>query len=117
VEKTEVVLYGKRANVENSGGDSRFYTSTLNDISVAREVKKIRLGAGASFETVQYPERTTAASPKRVDENVNARVTVDYNIQKWLQAGVSYTYKNRASNESDKTYKDNIAGLQLKGMF
>jgi hypothetical protein len=55
--------------------------------------------------------------PKRFDHNTNARVTVDYNIQKWLKAGAAYTYKNRCSNETANNYKDNIVGLNVKGMF
>ena len=117
LEKTEVVYYGKRGNVESSYSASRYYTSTLNDLSASREVNKFKVGVGTSFETVQYPEDTSATKGKRVDENFNARLTVDYSVQKWLKAGAAYPYKNRASNEKTNNYKDNVIGLELKGMF
>ncbi|HNW44962.1 MAG TPA: outer membrane beta-barrel protein [Elusimicrobiales bacterium] len=117
LEKTEVIYYGKRGNVETNFGNSRFYTSTLNDISASREVNKFKVGVGMSFETVQYPERSSATAAKRFDHNTNARLTVDYNIQKWLKAGAGYTYKNRSSNYSTNDYKDNVVGLEVKGMF
>lgn len=117
LDKTEVVYYGKRGNVESSYVASRYYTSTLNDISASREVNKFKVGVGANFETIQYPENTNAAKGARVDENVSARLTVDYSVQKWLKAGFAYMYKNRASNESANEYKDNVFGFELKGMF
>ena len=117
LEKTEVIYYGKRGNVESSYVNSRFYTSTLNDISASREVNKFKVGVGFGFESVEYPERTTAATAKRVDHNTNARLSVDYNVQKWLKAGLGYTYKNRTSNEHTNDYKDNVIGFEIKGTF
>ncbi len=117
LEKTDVILFAKRANVESSYLDSRFYTSTLTDITVTRQVKKIKAGVGISYEGVQYPEKNVSTNAKRLDKNTNVRLTAEYNIQKWLKADLGYTYKDRTSNEKGWEYKDNIVALGLKAMF
>ncbi|HBA59667.1 MAG TPA: hypothetical protein DCZ92_02360 [Elusimicrobia bacterium] len=118
LEKTEIVGFAKRANVETSGSVSRYYTSTLSDLSASREVRKIKLTVGGSFETVEYPEAlSTTSDKKRFDHNTNLRFTAEYNMQTWLKAGLGYQYKNRTSNVETNDYKDNVIGLELKGMF
>ncbi|OGS06469.1 MAG: hypothetical protein A2270_07220 [Elusimicrobia bacterium RIFOXYA12_FULL_51_18] len=117
MEKTEVVLYGKRANVESTFADSRFYTSTLNDLSASRELNKFKAGVGISYESVRYPEETPGSNAKRRDSNYNGRATLDYNVQKWLKAGVGYNYKTRRSNERSNNYVDNVVTLEVKGLF
>jgi len=52
VPKTDIVLYAKRANVETSYLTSRFYTSTLTDLSFSREVRKVKLTLGAGYEMI-----------------------------------------------------------------
>ncbi len=115
--KTEVILFGKRANVESVYADSRFYTSTLNDLSASRELNKFKAGVGVSYESVRYPEETPGSNAKRRDSNYNGRATLDYNIQKWLKAGAAYLYKTRVSNERSNNYVDNVVTLEVKGMF
>jgi len=117
MEKTDVTLFGKRGNVESSYVNSRFYTSTLLDLSVSRQLNKIKAGLGFGYEGVLYPERTTATTPKRLDENTSVRVTAEYNIQKWLKADAGFTYKNRNSNERANEYNDKIFNIGLKAMF
>lgn len=117
MEKSEVILYGKRGNVESNFGNSRFYTSTLMDLTVTREVLKIKAGLGLSYEGVLYPEKTIATNRQRLDENANVRLTAVYNVQKWLIADFAYTYKDRTSNEDIFEYKDNVISLGIKALF
>jgi len=120
LEKTQVVLFAKRGNMEATAGNSRFYTSTLTDLSASREVRKVKVGAGVSFETLNYPERSVVsgvAGAKRFDHNTTLKLTAAYNIQKWLKADFGYQYKNRSSNEGANKYKDNVIGIGLTGMF
>lgn len=118
VEKTDVTLYAKRANIETNFGDARYYTSTLTDITMSRMVRKIKVGLGLSFEDIRYSDKYNAtASRKRADENASVRLTADYNIQKWLVANFGFTYKDRSSNFDTYEYKDNVVALGLKAMF
>lgn len=120
MEKTEVTLFAKRANVEANYGDSRFYTSTLTDLNVTREIGKIKAGIGMNYEGVLYSEKydsTDATDKVRFDENASVRLTAEYNIQKWLKADFAYTYKDRSSNFDAFEYKDNIIALGLKATF
>jgi len=120
VEMTDVTLFAKRGNVETNYGDARFYTSTLTDLSVSRMVRKFKVTVGLSYEDVRYSDKNntlSAADKKRNDENANARLMVDYNIQKWLVANAGYSYKDRSSNFDQFEYKDNIVSVGLKAMF
>ncbi|HAF96510.1 MAG: hypothetical protein A2021_04270 [Elusimicrobia bacterium GWF2_52_66] len=116
-ELTEVILYGKRGNVETSYGDNRFYTSNTGDITLSRQVHKLKAGLGFNYEAIAYPEITALTGKKRLDTNTNMRATAEYDMRKWLKAGVGYMYKNRTTNEKDFKYHDNIVSVELKGMF
>lgn len=122
VPRTDIILYASRNNVETRYNNSRFYTSTLTDLSFAREVRKVKLTVGASYEMIEYAENTPTTGKKREDTNISARLTADYSIQKWLKAGLSFNHKARLSNESNASgvefgYRDNVIGASLKGMF
>ena len=117
MERTDVTIFAKRANIESSYATSRFYTSTMFDIGVSRQINKVKAGLGFAYEGVQYPEKTTATSPKRLDENTSVRLTADYNIQKWLSANAGFTYKNRNSNEKANEYNDKVFTIGIKAMF
>lgn len=116
-QKTEVILFGKRSNVESVYADSRFYTSTLNDLSVSRELNKVKFTLGGSYESVRYPEEVAGSNAKRRDSNYNGRVVLDYNIQKWLKVSIGDTAKSRLSNERTNNYYDNVVTMELKGKF
>lgn len=120
VEKTDVTLFAKRGNVETNYGDARFYTSTLTDLSVSRMVRKFKVTVGLSYEDVRYSDKRDTLSATEIirkDENASARLTVDYNIQKWLVANAGYSYKDRSSNFDQFEYKDNVVTVGLKAMF
>lgn len=120
MEKTDMVLLAKRGNVETNYGDARFYTSTLTDLTITREVRKVKVGLGLSYEDVRYSDKnatTSATDKKRVDENASVRLTGEYNIQKWLKADGALTYKDRSSNFDNFEYKDTVLSLGLKAVF
>ncbi|HOI41316.1 MAG TPA: outer membrane beta-barrel protein [Elusimicrobiales bacterium] len=122
VPRTEIVLYAKRANVETSYGDSRFYTTTLTDLAFSREVRKVKLTLGGSYETIEYAENTAGLTRPREDDNITARLLAEYSIQKWLKADLGYNYKARLSNDSDANnvefgYRNTVITASLKAMF
>ena len=116
-ELTDVIFYGKRGNVETKYNNSRYYTSTVGDITLSREVRKIKAGLGFNYESTSYSEKTQLTGRTRVDTNISLRLTADYNVQKWLKAGAGYVYKSRTSNETGFEYTDSVIGLNLKGIF
>ncbi len=113
--KSDVTIYGKRANVESTYGNSRFYTSTMFDIGVTRQINKVKAGLGFGYEGVLYPEKTILT--KRLDENTSVRLTAVYNIQKWLSADAGFTYKNRNSNKKAFEYNNKVFSVGIKAMF
>ncbi len=117
IERTDVTIYGKRANIESTYGTSRFYTSTMLNVGATRMINKVKLGLNLGYEGVQYPEKTTATTPKRLDENTSVGITAVYNIQKWLTTDAGFTYKNRNSNERANEYNDKVFSLGIKAMF
>lgn len=117
---TDVTLLGGRGNVETSYGsndNSRYYTSTMADVMLSRQVNKIKAGLGLNYEDLAFPEKYTTINKKRADTNTGVRLTAEYNIQKWLKAGLGYAYKHRTSNVKSFGYSDSIVSLDLKGMF
>lgn len=117
MERTDVTIYGKRANIESNYGTSRFYTSTMLNLGASRMINKVKLGLNLGYEGVAYPEKTTLTSPKRLDENTSVGITAVYNIQKWLTTDAGFTYKNRNSNEKANEYNDKVFSLGIKAMF
>jgi len=118
MEKTDVVLLAKRGNVETNYGDARFYTTTLTDLTVSREVQKVKVSLGVNYEDVRYSDKAAVTdSKKRADANLGARIGAEYNIQKWLKAECAFNYKDRSSNFNQFEYKDNVTFLGLKAMF
>lgn len=116
-ELTDVIFYAKRAGVETTYLNSRYYISSMGDVELSRQVRKIKASLGLGYESVVFPEKTAATGKKRRDNNTGVRLTAEYNIQTWLKAGAAYAYKNRASNESAFAYSDNLVSIDLKGMF
>ena len=121
VELTDVIIYGKRSNVETSvdstSGNSRFYTSTMGDIDLSRQVRKIKAGLGFNYESITYAESTAATGKKRLDVYTGVRLTAEYNRQKWFKATAGYIIRNRASNNNLVGYRNDIISLELRGMF
>ncbi|KAF0125961.1 MAG: hypothetical protein FD189_1956 [Elusimicrobia bacterium] len=121
VPRTDIALFARRANVETSYLTSRFYTSTLTDLSFSREVRKVKLTLGGNYELVEYAENTAGKTRPREDRNIAARLAADYNIQKWLKAGLSFSHKARLSNDGaagvEFGYRNNVAAASLKAMF
>ncbi len=117
MERTDVTIYGKRANIESSYVNSRFYTSTMLNVGATRQINKVKLGLNLGYEGVAYPEKTTLTSPKRLDENTSVGITAVYNIQKWLTTDAGFTYKNRNSNEKANEYNDKVFSLGIKATF
>lgn len=117
VESTDVIFYGARGNIESTYGDSRFYTSSMGDVTLSRQVRKIKAGLGVTYEDVRFPESTAATGKKRHDGNTSIHADAEYGIQKWLKAGAAYAYKSRASNERAFKYRDNVFSVSLKGLF
>ena len=117
IERTDVTVYGKRANVESTYGTSRFYTSTMFNVGASRQINKVKAGVNFGYEGVLYPEKTTLTTPKRLDENTSIGLTAEYNIQKWLSTNCGFTYKNRNSNEKAFEYNDKVFNIGIKAMF
>ena len=120
IEKTDVTLYAKRGNVEVNYGDARYYTTTLTDLSVSRMVRKVKVGVGVSAEHQAYSDRQNSlvtTGKKRADDLTTARITADYNVQKWMSLNLGYFYKDRSSNISSVKFNDSVITLGAKLMF
>lgn len=116
-EKSNVILFGQRANVESIFGNNRYYRSTLFDLQLVRAVRKISVGIGGGFEAIRYPEPINNLGTMRKDDIWQFRVNMDYDIQKWFKTGLSYNLKNRNSSDGSSSYDDNVIGISVKGQF
>jgi len=110
-------LMGLRDNIESVYANSRYYTSTQTNMNFEHNMGKWVGNVGVGYENARYPEVTPGLTDKRNDNYLRASADVDYNIQKWLKAGVGYMFKNRNSNESTNNYDDHQVALEVKATF
>ncbi len=114
--RTDMMLYARRGNIESAYGTNRYFTSTLTNISVSHEIRRITATLNLGFEAALYPEISAGYKSKRLDHYTTTGLDVYYQIQKWLKTGFGYAYSNRTSNEL-YSYKDNTVKLSIEGLF
>ena len=56
----------------------------------------------------------TALDKKRRDDNWNANVGFGYDIQKWFNVGIGYTFMEKNSNYVENNYIDHQFNVALK---
>ena len=119
--QSRVILIAERKNIE-TGLDivnelSRFYTSTLIDLSWFHTMDKFDFNLGFGWEIAQYPEINNDAAKRRDDRYSTFRAEISWHLKTWLTAGVNYGFKNRSSNLVTTEYDGHIGGISLKSAF
>ncbi|MBW1744206.1 MAG: outer membrane beta-barrel protein [Deltaproteobacteria bacterium] len=73
-------------------------------------VDKVVLYVGGTYSTNDY---NVPEPEKRKDDNIKARIDLQYMIQEWLSAGISYQYWKRDSNYLGYDFTDNRIGVSV----
>jgi hypothetical protein len=81
---------------------------------------KLSITVGGNYEIDDYNSNTCAVEKKFNLYQANAGI--NYQIMKWLTAGISYTYKKKDANQindqtKDEEYKDHQTMFKITGSF
>jgi hypothetical protein len=125
---SRVIFIGERKNVEtNTDGVflnpaspvelSRYYESTLLDLSWLHKKGKFDFNLGFGWEFADYPQRNIAVSKKRQDRYSRFRAQVSWSVSRWFSVDAGYGFENRSSNIVANDYDAHEGSLGVKLVF
>ncbi|RZB29827.1 MAG: hypothetical protein SRB1_02107 [Desulfobacteraceae bacterium Eth-SRB1] len=84
-------------------------------------VNKLSITVGGNYEIDDY-NNSAAGTPEKKFNLYQANAGINYQIMKWLRAGISYTYKKKDANQinaqtKDEEYKDHQTMFKITGSF
>ena len=105
----------ERGSRESNLESADFYIITGGSLHVVHSFTgKLAGVAGVSIGREWYPDKSGVEG--RSDNTQHFRLGLNYWIQKWLNAKVSYEHTSRSSNVSELEFKDNLYSANL-GLF
>lgn len=122
LERTKATLSLSRSLQEATFGRSQFYVASAVGLNVVHRLPgKLTATLGGGFEQDRYSEVVTLAgfTGHRRDDLYQAIAGLTYDIQPWLQAGVTHMYRTRHSNGLSEqfNYKNHISGVTIGATF
>ncbi|MDE2237218.1 MAG: outer membrane beta-barrel protein [Elusimicrobia bacterium] len=122
IERTMIDLNLSRALVDSTFGNSQFYIATSAMLDVKHQLPyKLTAGVNLGLESDKYAQSAVinGASVQRRDDIDQIGASLDYNIQEWLKAGLSYAYRTRFSKDASEqfNYTDSITSVSLGVTF
>jgi len=112
---TTLSLTVSRAIRTTGAGSKEYFEDTGGGISLSQRLLRkfmLTVGAGYSKHDFNRPEDN-----KREQDNYNANIGLNYQIQEWLSAGVSYTYNRKDSNYKEDEFVDNQVGMTVRVVY
>lgn len=98
-----------------SASTREFFEDTAIGLNLRQKLmNKLSLSLGGRYSFNEY--NLPVANP-REDDNYDANIGLDYLIQKWLKAGLSYSYKKKDSNDVAMEFTDNQVVLLLSAAY
>jgi len=127
LERTSIDFLLSRALQESTFAPSQYYVANNVGLSVKHKLpRKLTAMLNGGLEFDQYPGFTPATgtnniggpSGKRRDDLYQVGPGLDYDIQEWLRAGVTYLYRARFSVFSQQFgYRDQQTTVKLSLLF
>src|SRR5678809_595694 len=88
---------------------NRFYVTMMNMLSVSKPFgKKVNASVFGMVINDTYPDLVYGLKDKRLDQTVQAGVTLKVEATDWLDIAASYLNRARASNVDVFDYKDSV---------
>ena len=75
---------------------------------------KLTLLAGLMYMNNDY---NLPVNNPRDDDTLLGDIGLDYQVQKWLKAGIGYTYNRRDSNIVTEDYTDNQVTISVSAVY
>ena len=109
---TKLSLSLSRGFEESASNTNEYYESTSIGTTLKQTIRtKYTLSAGLTYSLSDY---NLPLNAPREDDGYNFTFDFDYKIQKWLSAGVGYTYDRKDSNYIENDYTDNKILFSVK---
>jgi len=125
VEKTSLSLILSRYKNASTSADlsndvSATYLRTIIGLALKQDFTyRISANLGFEWSNKDY-EDERAGSPKKELDLYTTRCSIDYFINDWLSAGLSYKYQDNQASKSQYDYDEytvNTVAFQLTGKF
>ncbi len=115
---SDLRLGWERSLHEATSEQNSFYLLNRGWLAYSRQLAhKIRGFARIQYSNYSYPKESALYGKKRQDDVWEPQIGIRYQIQVWLAAECSYTFKNRDSNLPGKDYQDNRFIIELSGTY
>jgi hypothetical protein len=114
---TSIFLNGFRKTSTSASGQNETYTTTGFDARVVQRFsQKYYLTAAAGYQTSDYEENLISGF-SREDDYGWARLSLGWDVNKWMTAMVAYEYRNNDSNQENRSFEDHLFYLQFSFLF
>lgn len=114
---TSIFLNGFRRTSTSASGQNESYTTTGFDARVVQRFsQKYFLTAAAGYQTADYEENLISGF-SREDEYGWARLSLGWDVNKWMTAMIAYEYRDNDSNQDKRSFEDHLFYLQFSFLF
>jgi hypothetical protein len=117
--RTMIMIDLTKGEVDSVDATYYSYDQFVAGLTLNQQVaNKLSITVGGCYETDDYNSNTNAAEKKFDLYQTNAGI--NYQIMKWLSAGISYTYKKKDASKNnfvDDEYKDHQTMFKITGSF
>lgn len=119
--RTTIMIDLTKGEVDSVDDIYYSYDQFVAGLTLNQQVaNKLSITVGGSYETDNYNSKAGALEKKFNLYQANAGI--NYQIMKWLSAGISYTYKKKDANQiniqtMDEEYKDHQTMFKITGSF
>ncbi len=112
---TSLSLNLARAVRDTASDTNEYFDDTGIGISLKQGIfTKFNLNAGVNYSKNEY---NLPVGNNRKDDNYQANVGLDYEIQPWLGVGIGYDYRKKNSNDSTFDFTDNRFMASIKVVY
>jgi hypothetical protein len=117
--RTTIMIDLIRGEVDSVDATYYSYDQFVAGLTLTQQVvNKLSITVGGNYEIDDYNSSASATEKKFSLYQANAGI--NYQIMKWLTAGISYTYKEKDASKSDfadDEYKDHQTMFKITGSF
>ena len=114
---TSIFLNGFRKTTTSASGFNEPYTSTGFDARVVQRFsEKYFVTAAGGFQSADYDENLIGGFSRK-DDYQWGRLSLGWDVNKWLTTMLAYEYRNNDSNLSNRSFEDHLVYLQFSFLF
>ena len=114
---TSIFLNGFRRTTTSASGFNETFLTTGFDVRVnQRFSQKYFLTAAGGLQSADYQENLITGIT-RADDYAWGRLSLGWDVNKWLTALVAYEYRQNDSNQDKRSFEDHLFYIQFNFLF